>query len=154
MPVTTDVHESYQPKLLQDVVDIMQIPAFLCRQTDLLLAAAETGNIVNIKKAQFLSGEDMLYPCQKVVQAGNKQVMLTERGNMYGYNNLVVDFRNIPDMLQHGFPVIMDCTHSVQRPGGAGGKTGGNREFVPSMAMGCKSIWSKWLFFGNTSRPR
>ena len=153
LPVTTDVHESYQPKLLQDVVDIMQIPAFLCRQTDLLLAAAETGKIVNIKKAQFLSGEDMLYPCQKVVQAGNKQVMLTERGNMYGYNNLVVDFRNIPDMLQHGFPVIMDCTHSVQRPGGAGGKTGGNREFVPNMALAAKAFGANGYFIESHPNP-
>ena len=153
LPVTTDVHESYQPKLLQEVVDIMQIPAFLCRQTDLLLAAAETGQIVNIKKAQFLSGEDMLYPVQKVVEAGNSQVMLTERGNMYGYNNLVVDFRNIPDMAKHGFPVIMDCTHSVQRPGGAGGKTGGNREFVPSMALAAKAFGANGYFLETHPNP-
>jgi len=153
LPVTTDVHESNQPKLLEDVVDIMQIPAFLCRQTDLLLAAAETGKIVNIKKAQFLSGEDMYYPAQKVVQTGNKQVMLTERGNMFGYNNLIVDFRNIPDMLEHGFPVIMDCTHSVQRPGGAGGKTGGNREFVPGMALAAKAFGANGYFLETHPNP-
>jgi len=153
LSVTTDVHESHQPKLLEDVVDIMQIPAFLCRQTDLLLSAAETGKIVNIKKAQFLSGEDMQFPCQKVTEAGNDQVLLTERGNMYGYNNLVVDFRNIPDMLQHGFPVVMDCTHSVQRPGGAGGKTGGNREFVPNMALAAKAFGANGYFIETHPNP-
>lgn len=146
LPITTDIHESYQAELVKDVVDIIQIPAFLCRQTDLLLAAANTGNIINIKKAQFLSGEDMKYPLEKVLSTGNKKVILTERGNMYGYNNLVVDFRNIPDMKALGVPVVMDCTHAVQRPGGAGGKTGGNREFVPSMALAAKSFGSDGYF--------
>ena len=131
----TDIHESWQAKPAGEVVDVLQIPAFLCRQTDLLVAAAKTGAVVNIKKAQFLSGTDMRYPVEKAREAGAHEVWLTERGNMFGYNNLVVDFRNIPDMLQITDTVIMDCTHSVQRPGGADGKTGGDRRFVPSMAL-------------------
>lgn len=146
LPITTDIHESYQADLVKDVVDVIQIPAFLCRQTDLLLAAANTGKIVNIKKAQFLSGEDMKYPLEKVLSSGNKKVVLTERGNMYGYNNLVVDFRNIADMKEFGVPVVMDCTHAVQRPGGAGGKTGGDREFVPYMALAAKAFGADGFF--------
>jgi len=125
----------------------LQIPAFLCRQTDLLLAAGKTNKIVNIKKAQFLSGKDMAFPAEKVASTGNKQLLLTERGNMYGYNNLAVDFRNIPDMQAFGYPVVMDCTHAVQRPGGADGKTGGNREFVPSMAYAAKAFGANGYFF-------
>ena len=143
----TDIHESYQAAPVGDVVDVLQLPAFLCRQTDLLVAAAKTGKIVNIKKAQFLSGEDMKYPVQKVKESGNDNVWLTERGNIYGYNNLVVDFRNIPDMKKISPNVIMDCTHSVQRPGAAGGKTGGNREFVPSMALAAKAFGATGYFF-------
>ena len=143
----TDIHESYQAKPAGEVVDVLQIPAFLCRQTDLLVAAAKTGKIVNIKKAQFLSGLDMEYPVQKVRESGNEQVWLTERGNIYGYNNLVVDFRNIPDMKRFTDTVIMDCTHSVQRPGAAGGKTGGNREFVPAMALAAKAFGANGFFF-------
>lgn len=143
----TDIHESYQAVPVGEVVDVLQIPAFLCRQTDLLVAAAKTGKIVNIKKAQFLSGEDMKYPVQKVKESGNDDVWLTERGNIYGYNNLVVDFRNIPDMKKIVPNVIMDCTHSVQRPGAAGGKTGGNREFVPSMALAAKAFGATGYFF-------
>lgn len=143
----TDIHESYQAAPVGEVVDVLQIPAFLCRQTDLLVAAAKTGKIVNIKKAQFLSGEDMKYPVQKVIESGNDNVWLTERGNIYGYNNLVVDFRNIPDMKKIVPNVIMDCTHSVQRPGAAGGKTGGNREFVPSMALAAKAFGATGYFF-------
>jgi len=129
------------------VVDVVQIPAFLCRQTDLLVAASRTGRIVNVKKAQFLSGLDMQYPVEKCRQSGASEVWLTERGNIYGYNNLVVDFRNIPDMKQWTPRVIMDCTHSVQRPGGAGGKTGGNREYVPSMALAAKAFGANGYFF-------
>lgn len=114
--VLTDIHESFQAGPVGEVCDVIQIPAFLCRQTDLLVAAARTGNIVNIKKAQFLSGIDMKYPVEKALDAGAKEVWLTERGNMFGYNNLVVDFRNIPDMLEITPRVIMDCTHSVQLP--------------------------------------
>lgn len=143
----TDIHESWQADVAGKVVDILQIPAFLCRQTDLLVAAAKTGRVVNIKKAQFLSGDDMQYPVQKVIESGNSNVWLTERGNMYGYNNLVVDFRNLPLMHRYVDTVIMDCTHSVQRPGGAGGKTGGNREFVPSMAYAAKAFGADGYFF-------
>ncbi len=153
LPLITDIHESHQASAVAEVVDILQIPAFLCRQTDLLVAAAETGRIINIKKAQFLSGQDMEYPAQKVVESGNEQVLLTERGNVYGYNNLVVDFRNIPDMKAFGFPVVMDCTHSVQRPGGAGGKTGGDREFVPSMALAAKAFGADGYFIETHPNP-
>ena len=143
----TDIHESYQAAPVGEVVDVIQIPAFLCRQTDLLVAAAKTGKTVNIKKAQFLSGEDMKYPYQKAVESGAGEVWLTERGNSFGYNNLVVDFRNIPTMLDIAPHVIMDCTHSVQRPGAAGGKTGGNREFVPAMALAAKAFGANGYFF-------
>lgn len=143
----TDIHESYQAEAVGEVVDVIQIPAFLCRQTDLLVAAARTGRIVNIKKAQFLSGKDMLFPVEKAKEAGAKEVWLTERGNIYGYNNLVVDFRNIPDMLDIVDNVIMDCTHSVQRPGAGGGKTSGDRRFVPAMALAAKAFGATGYFF-------
>ena len=147
LKLCTDIHEAWQAAPAGEVVDVVQIPAFLCRQTDLLVAAAQTGKIVNIKKAQFLSGEDMIYPYEKAVKSGAKEVWLTERGNMYGYNNLVVDFRNIPDMKKIAQTVVMDCTHSVQRPGAAGGKTGGNREFVPAMAQAAKAFGANGFFF-------
>lgn len=143
----TDIHEAWQAEAAGAVVDVLQIPAFLCRQTDLLVAAAKTGKTVNIKKAQFLSGADMKYPYQKAIESGATDVWLTERGNSFGYNNLVVDFRNIPDMLQIAPRVIMDCTHSVQRPGAAGGKTGGNREYVPAMALAAKAFGANGYFF-------
>ena len=143
----TDIHEAWQAEPAGQVVDVLQIPAFLCRQTDLLLSAAKTGRTVNIKKAQFLSGQDMRYPVEKVRDAGAQDVWLTERGNMMGYNNLVVDFRNIPDMLDICDTVIMDCTHSVQRPGGADGKTGGDRRFVPQMALAAKAFGATGWFF-------
>lgn len=143
----TDIHEAWQAEAAGQVVDVLQIPAFLCRQTDLLVAAAKTGKAVNIKKAQFLSGADMKYPYQKAIESGATDVWLTERGNSFGYNNLVVDFRNIPDMLQIAPRVIMDCTHSVQRPGAAGGKTGGNREYVPAMALAAKAFGANGYFF-------
>jgi len=147
LQLTTDIHETWQAEPAGEVVDIIQIPAFLCRQTDLLLAAARTGKTVNIKKAQFLSGRDMRYPVEKARDAGAKEVWLTERGNMMGYNNLVVDFRNIPDMLEITETVIMDCTHSVQRPGGSDGKTGGDRRFVPQMALAAKAFGATGFFF-------
>ena len=147
LKLCTDIHEAWQAAPAGEVIDVLQIPAFLCRQTDLLVAAAATGRIVNIKKAQFLSGEDMKYPYEKAVKSGVEEVWLTERGNMYGYNNLVVDFRNIPDMLKIAPTVMMDCTHSVQRPGAAGGKTGGNREFVPAMAQAAKAFGANGFFF-------
>ena len=145
--ICTDIHEAYQAAPAGEVADVIQIPAFLCRQTDLLTAAAKTGRTVNIKKAQFLSGEDMKYPYEKAVKSGAAEVWLTERGNMFGYNNLVVDFRNIADMRRTAPTVIMDCTHSVQRPGAAGGKTGGNREFVPAMAAAAKAFGANGYFF-------
>lgn len=145
--VLTDIHEAWQARPVGEVVDVLQIPAFLCRQTDLLVEAAKTGKVVNIKKAQFLSGVDMRYPYEKAMQSGAKEVWLTERGNMYGYNNLVVDFRNIADMHNIADTVVMDCTHSVQRPGAAGGKTGGNREFVPAMALAAKAFGANGYFF-------
>ena len=145
--VLTDIHESYQAEAAGEVCDVLQIPAFLCRQTDLLVSAAKTGKIVNIKKAQFLSGRDMKYPVEKALEAGAKEVWLTERGNMFGYNNLVVDFRNIPDMLTITPRVVMDCTHSVQRPGAGGGKTSGDRRFVPNMALAAKAFGANGYFF-------
>ena len=147
LKLLTDIHESYQAEAVVQVVDVLQIPAFLCRQTDLLVAAAKTGKIVNIKKAQFLSGPDMKYPVEKAKEAGAAEVWLTERGNTFGYNNLVVDFRNIPDMKEIVPTVIMDCTHSVQRPGAMGGKTGGDRRFVPSMALAAKAFGATGYFF-------
>lgn len=143
----TDIHESSQAEAAGEVVDVLQIPAFLCRQTDLLVAAARTGRIVNIKKAQFLSGRDMRYPTEKALESGAKEVWLTERGNSFGYNNLVVDFRNIPDMKEIVPTVIMDCTHSVQRPSAGEGKTVGDRKFVPSMAMAAKAFGATGYFF-------
>lgn len=145
--ILTDIHESWQAQPVAEVADVLQIPAFLCRQTDLLVAAAKTGRTVNVKKAQFLSGADMRFPVEKALDAGATEVWLTERGNMFGYNNLVVDFRNIAYMLAIVPTVIMDCTHSVQRPGGAGGKTGGDRRFVPQMAMAAKAFGATGWFF-------
>ena len=147
LKILTDIHESWQANPTGEVCDVLQIPAFLCRQTDLLIAAAKPGRTVNIKKAQFLSGRDMRYPVEKAREAGAKEVWLTERGNMMGYNNLVVDFRNIPDMLELVPTVIMDCTHSVQRPGGSDGKTGGDRRFVPQMALAAKAFGATGFFF-------
>ena len=144
--ILTDIHESYQAAPAAEVADVLQIPAFLCRQTDLLIAAARTGRTVNIKKAQFLSGRDMRYPVEKALDAGANEVWLTERGNIYGYNNLVVDFRNIADMLDTVSTVIMDCTHSVQRPGAGDGRTTGDRRFVPQMAMAAKAFGATGYF--------
>lgn len=145
--ILTDIHEAWQAEKAAEVCDVLQIPAFLCRQTDLLVAAAKTGKIVNIKKAQFLSGRDMVYPVQKANDSGAKEVWLTERGNTFGYNNLVVDFRNIPDMKEIVPTVIMDCTHSVQRPSAGNGKTVGDRKFVPAMAKAAKAFGATGYFF-------
>lgn len=147
VPVLTDIHEAHQAKPVAEVVDILQIPAFLCRQTDLLVAAGKTKKIVNIKKAQFLSGNDMNHPVKKVLSTGNKEILLTERGNMYGYNNLVVDFRNIADMQKMDFPVIMDVTHSLQKPGGHGNKSGGNREYSSLISKAAVAVGADGLFF-------
>ena len=147
LKILTDIHESYQAEAAGKVCDVLQIPAFLCRQTDLLIAAAKTGKVVNIKKAQFLSGADMKYPFEKAMESGAKEVWLTERGNCFGYNNLVVDFRNIPDMKAIVPTGIMDCTHSVQRPGAGNGSTSGDRKFVPAMALAAKAFGATGYFF-------
>lgn len=147
LKLLTDIHESWQAAPTGEVVDVIQIPAFLCRQTDLLVSAAKTGKTVNIKKAQFLAGRDMRYPVEKALDAGATEVWLTERGNMMGYGNLVVDFRNISDMLEIVPTVVMDCTHSVQRPDAKNGKTGGDRRFVPSMALAAKAFGATGYFF-------
>ena len=146
LQLLTDIHEAWQAAPVSEVCDVIQIPAFLCRQTDLLVAAARTGKTVNIKKAQFLSGRDMKYPVEKAQEAGAGEVWLTERGNMMGYGNLVVDFRNIRDMLDIVPTVIMDCTHSVQRPDSKDGKTGGDRRFVEPMALAAKAFGATGYF--------
>ena len=153
LPLTTDIHESYQASAVGEVVDVLQIPAFLCRQTDLLVAAAQTGRVVNVKKAQFLSGDDMQFPVEKCREAGAKEVWLTERGTTFGYNNLVVDFRNLPIMKQWADRVIMDCTHSVQRPGGGNGTTSGDRQFVPAMAKAAKAFGAQGYFIETHPNP-
>lgn len=147
LPVLTDIHESYHAAMAAEVVDILQIPAFLCRQTDLLLAAAKTGKVVNIKKAQFLSSEDMKNVVKKVSDGGNNKIMLTERGTMFGYNNLVVDFRGVVDMTNYGYPVIMDATHSTQRPGGQGTASGGDPKYAPYLAKCAAICGADGMFF-------
>ena len=134
VPIVTDIHESWQAKPVAKVADILQIPAFLCRQTDLLLAAGETGRAVNVKKAQFLAAEDMANVVRKIESTGNRRILLTERGTTFGYHNLVVDMRNLMVMRELGYPVVFDATHSVQRPGGLGGSTGGDSRWVPALA--------------------
>ena len=153
LPVTTDVHETYQVAPAGEVIDIIQIPAFLSRQTDLLVAAGHTGRIVNIKKGQFLSGKDMQYPAEKVASTGNKKMLLTERGNSFGYANLVVDYRNIPEMQAFGYPVVMDVTHATQRPGGLGGKSGGNRELAPYISAAAAAVGVDGFFFEVHHQP-
>jgi len=153
IPLLTDIHEPNQAQPVSEVIDILQIPAFLCRQTDLLVAAAKTNKIVNIKKAQFLSGKDMLYPTQKVRDSGNDKIILTERGNIMGYGNLVVDFRNIVDMKELGYPVVMDVTHSTQKPGGLGGKSGGDREYAPYIAKAANAVGVDGFFFEVHNNP-
>lgn len=152
LPLLTDIHESYQAAAAGEVVDVLQIPAFLCRQTDLLVEAAKTGRVINIKKAQFLTADDMRYPVEKCRDAGAHEVWLTERGNIFGYGNLVVDFRNLPALANYADRVIMDCTHAVQKPGGAS-TTGGDRRFVPAMAMAAKAFGAQGYFFETHPDP-
>ena len=147
VPIVTDIHEPYQAEIAAEVADILQIPAFLCRQTDLLVAAAKTGKIVNIKKGQFLSPYQMKPLIQKVEESGNKNILLTDRGVTFGYNNLVSDMRAIVIMQELGYPVIFDATHSVQLPGGLGDSTGGERKFVPVLANAAVASGAKGLFF-------
>lgn len=146
LPIVTDIHESYQAAPVAEVADILQIPAFLCRQTDLLVAAAKTDKIVNIKKAQFLDGKDMFYPTQKVRESGNSKIMLTERGTILGLGRLVVDFTQIVDMKEFGYPVVIDVTHSTQRPGG-GATSGGNPHYAPYIAKAAASVGVDGFFF-------
>jgi 2-dehydro-3-deoxyphosphooctonate aldolase (KDO 8-P synthase) len=153
VPVTTDIHESHQAARVAEVVDILQIPAFLCRQTDLLIEAGKSGRIVNVKKAQFISGMEMKFAINKVSSTGNNKIMLTERGSMFGYNNLVVDFRNIVDMKAFGFPVVIDVTHSTQKPGGLDGKSGGNREYAPYLAKAAAAVGVDGFFFEVHQNP-
>ena len=135
VPVLTDIHESYQAQICADAgIDILQIPAFLCRQTDLLLAAGQTGCVINVKKGQFLAPHDMKNVAVKIASTGNERIMLCERGDTHGYNNLVVDMRSLPVMASTGYPVVFDATHSVQQPGGLGSVSGGDREMVPYLA--------------------
>lgn len=152
VPTVTDVHESYQCAEVAEVVDVLQIPAFLCRQTDLLIAAAKTGKAVKVKKGQFMAPEDMQYAVDKVREAGNDNVFLTERGASFGYHNLVVDFRSLPIMRQYA-PVIFDVTHSIQQPGGLGGKSGGQREFAPYLTRAAASVGVDGFFIETHPNP-
>ncbi|RXK87721.1 3-deoxy-8-phosphooctulonate synthase [Chlorobaculum sp. 24CR] len=147
MPVLTDVHETSEVELAASYVDVLQIPAFLCRQTDLIVAAASTGLAVNIKKGQFLAPEDMAYAAEKAASTGNKKIMLTERGTTFGYHNLVVDFRGLPIMADSGWPVIVDVTHSVQLPGAGAGVSGGDRRFLMPLARAAVATGVDGLFF-------
>jgi len=146
LKLITDIHESFQAEPAAEVVDIIQIPAFLCRQTDLLIAAARTGRTVNVKKAQFLSPNDMKYVVKKIEDCGNKNILLTERGTSFGYNNLVVDMTSIIEMKKFGYPIVFDATHSVQKPGEKGDSTGGNREYAPYLAKAAIAMGADALF--------
>lgn len=152
-PVLTDIHDAQQARIAGSVVDVIQIPAFLCRQTDLLLAAGETGCVVNIKKGQFLAPWDMPNVAEKVASTGNAKILLTERGTSFGYNTLVVDMRGLPEMMKTGYPVIMDATHSVQQPGGQGASSGGQREFAPVMARAAVSVGIAGVFIETHEDP-
>lgn len=153
LPVTTDIHAADEASLAAVHADILQIPAFLCRQTDLLQAAAATGRIVNVKKGQFLSGDAMRFAAEKIRLAGNENVILTERGNSFGYQDLVVDFRNIPLMQAHGAPVVMDCTHSLQQPNQASGVTGGNPGMIGTIARAAIAAGADGLFIETHPDP-
>jgi 2-dehydro-3-deoxyphosphooctonate aldolase (KDO 8-P synthase) len=152
-PVLTDVHEPEQCAPVGEAVDVLQIPAFLCRQTDLLLAAAKTGKAVNIKKGQFLAPWDMKQVVAKVADAGNKNILLTERGASFGYNTLVSDMRSLPIMAQNGYPIVFDATHSVQQPGGQGTTSGGQREFVPALARAAIAVGVAAVFIETHQDP-
>lgn len=153
LPVTTDIHTAEEAGIAAKYVDVLQIPAFLCRQTDLLIAAAKTGKIVNVKKGQFVSGEAMKFASDKIIKAGNNKVILTERGNSFGYTDLVVDYRNIPIMKNHGVPVIMDCTHSLQQPNQSSGVTGGNPQMIETIAKAAIATGADGLFIETHPDP-
>jgi len=153
IPTTTDIHANEEAAMAARYVDVLQIPAFLCRQTDLLIAAAQTGKIVNVKKGQFLSGPSMKFAVEKIRQAGNDKIGLIERGNSFGYQDLVVDYRNITWMKQTGVPVIMDCTHSLQQPNQAGGITGGDPSLIETIAMAAIATGADGLFIETHPNP-
>ncbi len=153
IPTLTDIHAASEAAMAADYVDVLQIPAFLCRQTDLLQAAAATGKVVNVKKGQFLSGPSMKFAVEKIQQAGNPNVWLTERGNSFGYQDLIVDYRNIPWMKAHGVPVIMDCTHSLQQPNQTSGVTGGNPELIETIAKAAIAAGADGLFIETHPNP-
>ena len=153
IPVVTDIHETAEAAIAAEFVDVLQIPAFLCRQTDLLVAAAKTGKIVNIKKGQFLSPQAMKYAAQKVVEAGNKNVMLTERGTTFGYQDLIIDYRGIPQMQALGFPVVLDATHSLQQPNQTSGVTGGLPQLIETVAKAGIAVGVDGLFVETHENP-
>jgi len=153
LPTTSDIHSAPEASMAAPFVDILQIPAFLCRQTDLLQAAAATGKVVNVKKGQFLSGPSMKFAVEKIQQAGNNQIILTERGNSFGYQDLVVDYRNIPWMQEHGVPVVMDCTHSLQQPNQSSGVTGGNPQLIGTIAKAAIAAGADGLFIETHPNP-
>jgi len=153
VPTTSDIHAHDEAAIAAKYIDILQIPAFLCRQTDLLVAAAETGKIVNVKKGQFLSGPSMKFAVEKIRQAGNNKVILTERGNTFGYQDLVVDYRNIPWMKEHGTPVVMDCTHSLQQPNQTSGVTGGNPQLIGTISKAAIAAGADGLFIETHPNP-
>ncbi len=153
VPTTSDIHAHDEAAVAAQYIDILQIPAFLCRQTDLLVAAAETGKIVNVKKGQFVSGEAMKFAVDKIRKAGNDKVILTERGNSFGYQDLVVDYRNIPAMQQHNVPVVMDCTHSLQQPNQVSGVTGGNPQMIGTIAKAAIATGADGLFIETHPNP-
>ncbi|RAJ02217.1 2-dehydro-3-deoxyphosphooctonate aldolase (KDO 8-P synthase) [Chitinophaga skermanii] len=153
VPTTSDIHSAAEAAMAAAYVDILQIPAFLCRQTDILIAAADTGKFVNVKKGQFLSGESMKFAVEKIEQAGNKHIMLTERGTTFGYQDLVVDYRNIPTMRSFGVPVIMDCTHSLQQPNQTSGVTGGNPQMIGTIAKAAIAAGADGLFIETHPEP-
>ncbi len=153
IPSTTDIHTAEEAAMAADYVDVLQIPAFLSRQTDLLVAAGKTGKIINVKKGQFLSGESMRFAVEKIETTGNQKTMLTERGNTFGYQDLVVDFRNIPEMKKNAVPVIMDCTHSLQQPNQPGGVTGGNPQMIETIAKAAIAAGADGLFIETHPNP-
>ena len=153
LPVLTDVHTAEQCSIVAEHVDVLQIPAFLCRQTDLLIAAAKTGKIINVKKGQFLAPWDMANVIKKIVESGNKNILITERGTSFGYNTLVSDMRSLPIMSRFGFPIVFDATHSVQQPGGMGEKSGGQREFVPYLARAAVAVGVGAIFLETHEDP-
>jgi 2-dehydro-3-deoxyphosphooctonate aldolase (KDO 8-P synthase) len=153
LPTVSDIHAHEEAAMAAKYVDMLQIPAFLCRQTDLLIAAAETGKVINVKKGQFVNGESMKFAAEKIRNAGNQQVLLTERGNTFGYNDLVVDFRNIPVMQKHNVPVVMDCTHSLQQPNQSSGVTGGNPQMIGTIAKAAIATGADGLFIETHPNP-